>query len=211
MDTGSTSVLVVDPPVPAQVITILANPSDPDTQTPVRFSANVRGDAPLSYSWSFGDGGTDGSPTPTHVFSEPGSYTVSLEVSNAAGQDARTLQLSVAPFEADYCADLAEMVSVFFDRNSSVLTEAGQQSLADNVDILQDCPNLNVRVEGVASPFERNPQSLSDDRARAVMQHYVDAGISAGRISTQGLGQPEGGSKKSGAEQFRRADTIPLH
>lgn len=211
MDTGSKTVLVVDPPVPAQVITILANPSDPDTQTPVRFSANVRGDAPLSYSWSFGDGGTDGSPTPTHVFSEAGTYTVSLDVSNAAGRDARTMQLSVAPFEADYCADLAEMVSVFFDRNSSVLTASGQESLADNVDIMQDCPNLNVRVEGVASPFERNPQSLSDDRARAVMQHYVDAGVNASRISTQGLGRPDGGSKKSGAEQFRRADTIPLH
>ena len=133
-------VVVVDPPVPAQLITILANPTDPDTQTPVRFSANVRGDAPLAYSWSYGDGGMDSSPHPNAHVCGAGSYTVTLDVSNDAGRDARTLDLTVAPFEADYCADLAEMSSVFFDRNSSVLTETARQILADNVDILQDCP-----------------------------------------------------------------------
>lgn len=210
-DSGQTTVVVVDPPMPAQVITLLADPTDPDTRTAVRFGANVRGDAPISYAWSFGDGTTDNGAAPVHTYARPGTYTVALSVSNNAGADSRTLSLVVSPYEADYCAELAEMNTVFFERNSSVLTEAGERTLIDNLDILQDCPNLNVRVEGLADPFERNPQELSDDRARAVQQYYVDSGVSASRITTEGKGRVGSGSKKSGTEQFRRADTIPVH
>ena len=210
-DTGQTTVVVVDPPVPAQVITILANPTDPDTRTPVRFGANVRGDAPLTYAWSFGDGGTDNSAAPVYTFDRPGSYTVTLEVTNPHGRDARTVSIMVSPFEADYCAELAEMNTVFFERNSSVLTASAERILSDNLDILQDCPNLNVRIEGLAGPFERNPQELSEDRARAVQQYYTSSGVAGSRIRTEGLGRASGGSKKSGAEQFRRADTVPMN
>ncbi len=210
-DTGQTTVVVVDPPVPAQVITILANPTDPDTRTAVRFGANVRGDAPLTYEWSFGDGGTDNSAAPVYTYDRPGNYTVTLQVSNNQGRDARTVSIMVMPFEADYCAELAEMNAVFFERNSSILTASAERTLGDNIDILQDCPNLNVRIEGLAGPFERNPQELSDDRARAVQQYYTANGIASSRIQTQGNGRAAGGSKKSGAEQFRRTDTVPLN
>ncbi|MFQ5570762.1 MAG: PKD domain-containing protein [Rhodothermales bacterium] len=209
-DSDQTSVVVFDPPVPAQVITVLADPQNPDTRTPVRFGANVRGDLPLNYAWSFGDGSTDNGAAPIHTFDQPGTYTVSLEVSNDAGSDSRSVSITVQPFEADYCAELAEMNAVFFDRNSSVMTAQGEGALRDNLDILQDCPNLNVRVEGWAGPFERNPQRLSDDRARAVQQYYVDNGVVASRIATMGQGRAGLGAKKSGGEQFRRADSIPL-
>jgi len=210
-DSGQTTVVVVDPLVPAQVITLLADPTNPDTRSAVRFGANIRGDAPITYSWSFGDGTTDNGAAPVHTYDRPGNYTVSLSVSNNAGSDSRTLSITVAPYEADYCAELAEMNTVFFERNSSVLTAAGERILGDNLDILQDCPNLNVRVEGLADPFERNPQELSDDRARAVQQYYTDHGVAVSRINTRGNGRAGGGSKKSGSEQFRRADTIPLN
>ena len=210
-DMGQTTVVVVDPPVPAQVITLLADPTTPDTRSAVRFGANVRGDAPITYAWSFGDGTTDNGAAPIHTYDQPGNYTVSLSVSNNAGSDSRTLSITVEPYEADYCAELAEMNSVFFERNSSVLTAGAERILGDNLDILQDCPNLNIRVEGLADPFERNPQELSDDRARAVQQYYTANGVAASRITTLGNGRVEGGSKKSGTEQFRRADTIPLH
>ncbi len=209
-DTGQTTVVVVDPPVPAEVITILADPPTPDTRTAVRFGANVRGDAPLRYSWSFGDGGTDNSAAPIHTYDQPGSYTVTLDVSNNAGSDSRRVSIVVSPYEADYCAELADMNAVYFERNSSILTANAERVLGDNLDILQDCPNLNVRVVGLAGPFERNPQALSEDRARAVQQYYTDNGVSPSRIQTQGAGRAAGGSKKSGAEQFRRADTVPM-
>lgn len=204
------SIEVVDPPVPAQLLTLLADPQNPDTRTAVRFGANVRGDAPIQYAWNFGDGNTASGAAPVHTFDEPGSYNVTLEVSNEHGRDTRNLSLVVTPYEADYCAELVDMNAVFFERNSSILTAEGGRILNDNLEILQDCPNLNVRVEGLAGPFERNPQNLSDDRARVVQQYYIDNGVASSRITSMGKGRVGGGSKKSGAEQFRRVDTIPL-
>jgi len=209
--TSSHSVMVMNPPVPAEVVAIVASATSTDTQTPVEFSANVRGDAPLSYAWSFGDGTSADGPSASHTFMQPGSYTVTLELSNDHGRDARTATVDVEAWEADFCDDLAEMNSTFFERNSSVITDAGREQLADNLDILvNSCPNLTVSVEGLAGPFERNPQDLSDDRARAVMQYYIDNGVEARRVSASGLGRASEASKKSGAEQFRRADTVPV-
>jgi hypothetical protein len=36
----------------------------------------------LSYLWDFGDGETDTAPNPVHTFVDPGSYTVTLEVTD---------------------------------------------------------------------------------------------------------------------------------
>lgn len=204
------SVMVMNPPVPAQVLALLASSTDVDTRTPVEFSANVLGDAPLTYAWSLGDGTSSASPRPQHTYMSAGQYAVSLEVSNEHGRDARTLNISVAQFEPPYCADLAEMSTVFFERNSSLLTDTVQQALDDNLEILGECLNLQVRIEGMASPLERNPQTLSEDRARAVRDHYIENGIDASRITTAGVGSADGSSKKSGVDQFRRADSIPI-
>jgi glucose/arabinose dehydrogenase len=37
---------------------------------------------PLSYSWSFGDGGTSTQPDPTHLYTQPGAYNARLSVSD---------------------------------------------------------------------------------------------------------------------------------
>jgi PKD repeat protein len=54
----------------------------------------------VMYSWDFGDGGTATSMQVTHSFDEVGVYTVTLEVSDAAGNTATdTLDVSVAEGE----------------------------------------------------------------------------------------------------------------
>lgn len=80
------------------------NPTTDTVFTPVaNFTANVTsGTAPLtvqfsdtstntptSWAWNFGDGGTSTERNPTHVYL-PGTYTVSLTVTNAAGLDSET-------------------------------------------------------------------------------------------------------------------------
>ena len=210
-DSGEASVVVFRPPVPAEVVTISANPQNPDTRTPVSFSSNVRGDVPISYSWSFGNAGSSTSANPTYTFDTAGTYTVTLRASNNAGSDSRSMTITVNEYEADYCSEVVEMNAAFFARNSSVLTPEARAALQENLQILSDCPNTNVRVEGFAAPGERNSQSLSEDRARAVEQFYSDNGVAVSRVMAIGQGRAQGvTSKKEGAEQYRRADTIPI-
>lgn len=210
-DSGTTTVVVYDPPVPAELVSVSGAPLNPDTRTAVRFSSNARGDAPLNYSWDFGDGSTSTSANPTHTYSQQGNYTATLTVSNDHGTDSGTVSIRVSMYEAAICREIAEMNAAYFDRNSSVLSDDARASLQENVSILQECPNLSIRVETYAAPGERNAQSLSEDRARAIEQFYTSNGIAASRVTVVPMGRVQGvTSKKEGTAQYRRADTIPV-
>ena len=43
-----------------------------------------------SGSWNFGDGGTSTIQNPTHTYTAPGTYTVSVTVSGPGGSDTMT-------------------------------------------------------------------------------------------------------------------------
>ena len=101
----------------------------------------------MSYAWTFGDGGTSSNASPTHTFDKAGSYTVQLNVSNKAGSDSRTMTLKVAMYEAQICKEVTELSAALFDRNSSVISDNARGSLSENLEILNECPNMNVRVE----------------------------------------------------------------
>ena len=60
-------------------------------------SASVDSDGSIdSYSWDFGDGGTDTGITPNYIFNTPGVYTVSLTVTDNEGEsDTETIDISV--------------------------------------------------------------------------------------------------------------------
>ncbi len=46
--------------------------------------------SPTSWAWTFGDGGTSTSQNPSHDYSAPGTYTVTLTATNAYGSDVKT-------------------------------------------------------------------------------------------------------------------------
>ena len=48
---------------------------------------DISSNAPESWLWDFGDGNTSAMQNPSHIFAEPGTYTVCLTVSNTAGSD----------------------------------------------------------------------------------------------------------------------------
>ena len=48
----------------------------------------IGGVAPITYSWNFGDGGTGSGASPTTTYASPGSYSVSLNASDPAGNTA---------------------------------------------------------------------------------------------------------------------------
>ena len=206
----SITVEATAPPVPAQITSINVKPNPVDEGETVRFSSNVQGDSPLSREWSFGDGATSMGESPTHSYDEPGQYTVRLQVSNEAGEDARTVTVRVNRVLPEICTSVRELNSIFFESNSSTLTDEAEQSLQENADILSQCPNLRVRIEGFAAPGERNAQSLSEDRAEAVADFYQDNGVPSSRIATSGQGEVTGvTSKKGGTREYRRVDSIP--
>jgi len=62
-------------------------PTHPSAGHPVRFSAlsTVSAQPVITYMWEFGDGTTGSGPTPTHVYSRPGRYTVKLVMFSGVG------------------------------------------------------------------------------------------------------------------------------
>ena len=205
------TVQVTDPPVPAGIATINADPSPATAGQEVTFTSNVRGDAPITYSWDFGDGNTGSGESATHTYDEPGTYTVTLSASNNVGDDSRSLTLMVEPDLPPICDTVSELNPAFFGVNSSTLTDEARSALQENAEILAECSNLTVRVEGFAAAGERNPDELSEDRAQAVADFYEENDVPSDRIEVQGRGAIEDAttSKKAGTEQQRRVDSIP--
>jgi len=79
-------VTVAEPPPVADFV---AAPTSGEEPLTVAFSDLSTGE-PTSWAWSFGDGATAASQSPTHEYGDAGSYTVSLTASNSGGQDTET-------------------------------------------------------------------------------------------------------------------------
>lgn len=63
--------------------------------TPINFS-NTSSGTNLSYEWDFGDGSPINTDTnPTHTFTAPGMYTVTLTTTNPAGSDTHSLTIEI--------------------------------------------------------------------------------------------------------------------
>jgi len=82
--------------VPAAV-EFSATPTTGPTPLEVQFSDQSPGDFD-SWNWDFGDGGTSSEQNPTHVYTLPGSFTVSLNVSSPSGGGTETKADYIHPY-----------------------------------------------------------------------------------------------------------------
>jgi PKD repeat protein len=91
-------------------------------------------DNPTSWSWNFGDGGTDNVQNPTHIFTTAGTYTVQLTVTNAAGSNSTSqvitvnqtpnLTISTSDLDGVVCLD-GGMITLSSNQNGAVFSGTG--------------------------------------------------------------------------------------
>ena len=75
-----------------------------------RFDASASYDpdgGALTYHWSFGDGSTSTAPRPTHTYSEPGTYTARLVVTDPTGRESTPVTLEVVAGEDPHVATVS--------------------------------------------------------------------------------------------------------
>ncbi|MDD3686248.1 MAG: PKD domain-containing protein [Bacteroidales bacterium] len=78
--------ITVDEPGEAPIADFTANPLNGEAPLNVNFTDQSTND-PAEWLWNFGDGNTSTQQHPSHQYDLPGSYTVSLTVSNNFGED----------------------------------------------------------------------------------------------------------------------------
>jgi len=71
------------------VADFIGNPRSGSAPLSVQFTDASTGSI-STWSWTFGDGGTSSQQNPSHVYSNPGTYTVSLTVTGSSGSDTET-------------------------------------------------------------------------------------------------------------------------
>jgi len=88
------------------------SPGSGTAPLPVAFTANTSGGkAPFSYRWAFGDGATSTSQNPAHSYGVPGTFTVSLMVTDANGSVVPVAPLTVNVVAGPLVASAASATS----------------------------------------------------------------------------------------------------
>ncbi|MBL4845998.1 MAG: PKD domain-containing protein [Planctomycetes bacterium] len=120
--------------------------------------------APTGWIWDFGDGTTDTTQNPTHTFTQPGTYSVSLRVSNANGPGTPILKTALI-----YVADPSEGSRFWYEtdryQNPFKSNNATEASLAQQV---LDLVNQERVTAGVA------PVLFDAEAERAAKVHVED-------------------------------------
>jgi PKD repeat protein/peptidoglycan/xylan/chitin deacetylase (PgdA/CDA1 family) len=88
-DVTLSSPLTVDPPPPAPVAQFTGTPTSGGVPLDVAFADSSTGEV-TSWSWTFGDTGSSTAQNPSHTYSAPGTYAVSLTVTGPGGSDSET-------------------------------------------------------------------------------------------------------------------------
>lgn len=80
---------------------------------------------------------------------------------------------------------------VLFDVDSAILRPASRASLDEVAVVINDFPKTAVVVEGFtdSTGSEEHNQALSERRAKAVSDHFVNRGVSAERVTAIGFGE----------------------
>lgn len=107
--TGTSTIVVLNAP----------NPTAAFTNTINGFTVNFTNISTggTTYAWSFGDGNTSTVFSPSHTYLNPGTYSVTLIVSNACGSDTITREVTVPNTTGLPGTDLMQSIPVYLQGN----------------------------------------------------------------------------------------------
>jgi PKD repeat protein len=119
-------------PVSPPVANFAGTPTSGTAPLPVTFT-DLSTNSPTVWQWSFGDGTFSGIQNPSHTYSAPGNYTVSLTASNAGGSNTQTrtnyIRVSaamvtppVASFTGTPTSGVAPLIVTFTDTSTNTPT-----------------------------------------------------------------------------------------
>ena len=104
---------------------------------------------------------------------------------------------------------------VYFDTNKANLQATSRAALNRVADVLKRNPGLALRVEGHTDSTGTHAYNikLSQERAKAVMDYLVGAGVGAGQLSYAGYGPDRPAATNetaAGKAQNRRVELAPV-
>jgi OOP family OmpA-OmpF porin len=110
-----------------------------------------------------------------------------------------------------FSLDSVEGVNFAFD--SDALTPAAENRLDDAIDMLQENPEIVVRIEGHTDSLgsEAYNMGLSERRAAAVVEYLVANGITRDRLTSVGMGEnapTADNNTEEGRARNRRVDFV---
>jgi OOP family OmpA-OmpF porin len=125
----------------------------------------------------------------TYIASARGYQSTSgvLDLSKVAGAQKLTRDIALTPLSV---GDKVTLKNIYFEMSKSDLLSASFAELNKLVTMMQDNPNMSIRLEGhtdIIGDHDKNLQ-LSRDRVIACQRYLVQQGIDIDRIQTIGYG-----------------------
>ena len=101
--------------------------------------------------------------------------------------------------------------NIFFDTGKSILRSESNAELDRLVKLMKDVASLNIEISGHTdnTGSAKLNESLSQDRAQAVVNYLTSKGISAGRMTAKGYGASKPiatNNTSDGRQQNRRTE-----
>ena len=137
-----------------------------------------------SWSWDFGDGATSTAQNPSHTFGADGSYTVSLTVTDDAGQTGSTSQSVTAGTSS------GDTTGPVISNVSSVNNQGNQFTISFNTD--EPATSTITFTSGASGTFNAETSLTTDhsvtfNGSKGVLyEYYIDATDGAGNTTTDG-------------------------
>lgn len=125
----------------------------------------------------------------TYIASARGYQSASgvLDLGKTAGGQKLTRNIALTPLAV---GDKVTLKNIYFEMSKSDLLSASFAELDKLVSMMQDNPNMSIRLEGhtdIIGDHDKNLQ-LSRDRVTACQRYLVQQGIAIDRIQTIGYG-----------------------